>query len=203
MILFIDNYDSFVYNLVQFVGVLEPDVVVVRNDEIDVEGLLALGPDALVVSPGPCTPDEAGVSNAAIAACAPTIPVLGVCLGMQCIAQVFGARVTRARVPMHGKLSAIGHCDEHLFRGMPDPLSVMRYHSLVVDRDTLPGSLQITAETDDGVIMAVRHRTLDVEGLQFHPESVFTEEGGAFARRFVERVRRARASGTGSGAAAR
>jgi anthranilate synthase component 2 len=194
MIVVIDNYDSFVYNLVQIIGCHAPDVMVVRNDAITVAELLALDVDGLVISPGPCGPREAGISNAAILALAPRVPVFGVCLGLQCIAEAYGGSIIRARLPMHGKLSRVHHRDAHLFAGLPNPLTVMRYHSLIADAHVLPSSLEVTATTvedngDAAEIMGLRHRQLDVEGVQFHPESVFTECGAALVEAFVARVR--------------
>lgn len=193
MIVVIDNYDSFVYNLVQVIGCHAPDVVVVRNDAISVAELLDLDIDGLVISPGPCGPREAGISNAAIARLGARVPVFGVCLGLQCIAEVYGGSIIRARLPMHGKLSRVTHGNAHLFADLPNPLTVMRYHSLVADIRTLPPSLEITATTTDDrgrpdEIMGLRHRELDVEGVQFHPESVFTERGAAIVEAFVARV---------------
>lgn len=205
MIVVIDNYDSFVYNLVQFIGRLDPKVCVMRNDAVTVDELAAMNADGLLVSPGPCGPEQAGVSMAAIARLAPRMPVFGVCLGLQCIAQVFGATIVRARTPMHGKTSVIHHRGKYLFAGLSNPLCVMRYHSLVADPETLPPSLQVTAETEHGEIMGLRHRTLEVEGVQFHPESVFTQDGGAMLANFVARVHRRaalRASGIDSDAVA-
>jgi anthranilate synthase component 2 len=190
MIVVIDNYDSFVYNLVQVIGCHAPDVMVVRNDAITIAELAALDIDGLVISPGPCGPREAGISSAAIAQLGPHIPVFGVCLGLQCIAEVYGGSIIRAKLPMHGKLSRVRHDDAHLFAGLPNPLTVMRYHSLIADTRTLPATLEITATTADDTaeIMGLRHRELDVEGVQFHPESVFTECGAAIVEAFVARV---------------
>ncbi len=191
MLLMIDNYDSFTYNIVQYLGELNADVKVVRNDEVTVEQIRAMKPEKLVISPGPCTPREAGVSMAAIEAFAGEIPVLGVCLGHQSIGAVFGGRVVRARQVMHGKISPIFHNGTSVFRGLPSPFNATRYHSLVIERDTLPDCLEITAWTqhDDGSIdeiMGVRHRTLAVEGVQFHPESILTEHGHAMLKNFLE-----------------
>jgi anthranilate synthase component 2 len=193
MIVVIDNYDSFVYNLVQVIGCHAPNVMVVRNDAITIAELLALDIDGLVISPGPCGPREAGISNAAIARLGSRVPVFGVCLGLQCIAEVYGGSIIRARVPMHGKLSRVCHGNAHLFAGLPNPLTVMRYHSLIADTRALPSSLEITATTTDdrghpAEIMGLRHRDLDVEGVQFHPESVFTECGASIVEAFVARV---------------
>ena len=191
MLLMIDNYDSFTYNIVQYLGELNADVKVVRNDEVTVEQIRALKPEKLVISPGPCTPREAGVSMAAIEAFAGQIPILGVCLGHQAIGAVFGGRVIRARQVMHGKISPIFHNNTSVFRGLPSPFNATRYHSLVIERDTLPDCLEMTAWTqhEDGSvdeIMGVRHKTLAVEGVQFHPESILTEHGHAMLRNFLE-----------------
>jgi len=190
MLLMIDNYDSFTYNLVQYFGELGEDVRVYRNDEITLEQIEALAPDHLVISPGPCTPNEAGVSVAAIRHFAGRIPILGVCLGHQSIGQAFGGRIVHASAIMHGKTSMIHHRDEGVFRGLPNPLEATRYHSLVIDRATLPDCLEITAWTEvEGQmdeIMGVRHRELAVEGVQFHPESILTEHGHDMLRNFLE-----------------
>ncbi|WP_297527061.1 aminodeoxychorismate synthase component II [Thiohalobacter sp.] len=189
MLLMIDNYDSFTYNLVQYFGELGEDVRVYRNDEITLEQIEALAPDHLVISPGPCTPNEAGVSVAAIRHFAGRVPILGVCLGHQSIGQAFGGRIVHASAIMHGKTSMIHHHDEGVFRGLPNPLEATRYHSLVIERETLPDCLEITAWTEvDGQmdeIMGVRHRELAVEGVQFHPESILTEHGHDMLRNFL------------------
>jgi len=189
MLLMIDNYDSFTYNLVQYFGELGEDVRVFRNDRITVEEIAEMKPDQLVISPGPCTPNEAGVSVAAIRAFAGKIPILGVCLGHQCIGQAFGGRIVHAGAIMHGKTSRIYHKDVGVFRGLPNPLEATRYHSLVIERETLPECLEITAWTEqDGAmdeIMGVRHRELAVEGVQFHPESILTEHGHDMLRNFL------------------
>jgi anthranilate synthase/aminodeoxychorismate synthase-like glutamine amidotransferase len=176
-ILVIDNYDSFVYILVQYLGELGADPIVVRNDAATLQELLDLDPDGVLISPGPGTPDEAGLSMAAIEAFAGRRPVFGVCLGHQCMGQLYGGKVIRAPQLMHGKTSLIRHTDTGVFTGLPQPLEATRYHSLIVERDSLPDRLEITAETDDGLIMGLRHRSLDVEGVQFHPESVLTVAG--------------------------
>jgi anthranilate synthase component 2 len=190
MLLMIDNYDSFTYNIVQYLGELKADVKVVRNDEVTVADIRAMAPSRLVISPGPCTPREAGVSMAAIEAFAGEIPILGVCLGHQAIGAVFGGRVVRARQVMHGKVSSIHHSGSSVFRGLPSPFDATRYHSLVVERESLPDCLEITAWTvhEDGSIdeiMGMRHRTLPIEGVQFHPESILTEHGHALLRNFL------------------
>jgi anthranilate synthase component II len=184
-VLVIDNYDSFTYNLVQYLGELGADPVVHRHDALDITGLEALDPDAVLISPGPGDPDAAGVSNDAIRAFAGKRPVLGVCLGHQCIGQVFGGAVVRAGQVMHGKTSLIHHDDRGVFAGLPNPFEATRYHSLVVDRGSLPAVLEISAETDDGTIMGLRHRELAVEGVQFHPESVLTAVGHDLLRNFL------------------
>ncbi|MCG9106091.1 aminodeoxychorismate/anthranilate synthase component II [Laribacter hongkongensis] len=185
MLLMIDNYDSFTFNLVQYFGELGQAVEVYRNDEISLEGIAAKKPQYLVVSPGPCSPSEAGVSVAAIQHFAGTIPILGVCLGHQSIGQAFGGKIVHARTLMHGKTSPVHHLDRGVFRGLPNPVTCTRYHSLVIERDSLPDCLEITAWTDDGEIMGVRHKTLPVEGVQFHPESILTEHGHAMLQNFL------------------
>nr|WP_074202796.1 aminodeoxychorismate/anthranilate synthase component II [Pseudomonas aeruginosa] len=190
MLLMIDNYDSFTYNLVQYFGELKAEVKVVRNDELSVEQIEALAPERIVLSPGPCTPNEAGVSLAVIERFAGKLPLLGVCLGHQSIGQAFGGEVVRARQVMHGKTSPIHHKDLGVFAGLANPLMVTRYHSLVVQRESLPECLEITAWTQhaDGAldeIMGVRHKTLNVEGVQFHPESILTEQGHELLANFL------------------
>ncbi len=177
MLLVIDNYDSFTFNLVQYFGQLGVEQRVFRNDEITVEQALALNPERVMISPGPCSPSEAGISCDIIRAFAGKKPLLGVCLGHQAIGQVYGGKVVRAPNLMHGKTSPIFHDGEDLFRGMPNPFAATRYHSLVVDRPSLPECLQVTAWTEDGLIMGLKHRTLPVWGVQFHPESFVTERG--------------------------
>lgn len=190
MLLMIDNYDSFTYNVVQYLGELGADVVVHRNDAIDVAGIRRLAPERIVISPGPCTPNEAGISMAVIEAFAGKIPVLGICLGHQSIGQVFGGRIVRAREVMHGKISLMHHADTGVFRGLPNPFEATRYHSLVIERDSLPDCLEVTAwtETAGGAfdeIMGVRHRELDIEGVQFHPESIMTRVGKDLLKNFL------------------
>jgi len=182
----IDNYDSFTYNLVQYFGELGQAVQVFRNDEISLEQIAALKPAHLVISPGPCTPNEAGVSVAAIKQFAGQIPILGVCLGHQSIGQAFGGKIVHAKQLMHGKTSEIHHQDCGVFKALPDPFTATRYHSLVIERESLPDCLEITAWTDDGEIMGVRHKTLAVEGVQFHPESILTEHGHALLENFLK-----------------
>jgi anthranilate synthase component II len=186
MLLLIDNYDSFTYNLYQYLAELGADVLVRRNDAISVAEAEALDPSHVVISPGPCTPREAGVSNAIIRALGPRVPLLGVCLGHQCIGEVFGGRVARAPQPVHGKTAHIHHTGAGILRGLPDPFEAIRYHSLVVERATLPAALEITAETDDGLIMALRHLEYPITGVQFHPESILTAAGKDILRAFLE-----------------
>ena len=185
MLLLIDNYDSFTYNLAQYFGELGADVHVYRNDAITLEQIAAWRPERIVISPGPCTPTEAGISIAAIRRFAGEMPILGVCLGHQAIGQAFGGRIVRAAHVMHGKLSAVTHAQHGVFAGLPSPFAVTRYHSLVIDPATVPPELEITARADDGEIMGVRHRSLPVEGVQFHPEAILTEHGHALLRNFL------------------
>ena len=184
-ILVIDNYDSFVYNLVQYLGELGAEPLVHRCDALTLEQIVELDPDAVLISPGPGRPEDAGVSNAVIEHFAGRRPVLGVCLGHQCIGQVYGGRVVRAPEIMHGKTSLVHHDGTGVFAGLPSPFEATRYHSLVVERETLPDVLQVTAWTDDGVVMGLRHRELGVEGVQFHPESVLTARGHDLLRNFL------------------
>jgi anthranilate synthase component 2 len=185
MLLMIDNYDSFTYNLVQYFGELGQDVQVYRNDEIDLDRIAALHPDHIVISPGPCTPNEAGVSVPVIKQFAGVVPILGVCLGHQGIGQAFGGNIVHAKQLMHGKTSEIHHHSIGVFSGLPNPFTATRYHSLVIERESLPDCLEITAWTDDGEIMGVRHKTLAVEGVQFHPESILSEHGHALLENFL------------------
>ena len=187
MILMIDNYDSFTYNLVQYFGELGADVRVVLNDEMSVAALAALKPEKIVISPGPCSPNEAGVSLEVIRAFAGKLPILGVCLGHQAIGQAFGGKVVHARELMHGKTSPVTHVDRGVFSGLPTPFTATRYHSLAVERESLPAELEVTAWTDDGEIMGLKHRTLAVEGVQFHPESILTEHGHHMLKNFLQR----------------
>jgi anthranilate synthase component II len=189
MLLMIDNYDSFTYNLVQYFGELGEEVVVHRNDEITLEEIERLAPDRICISPGPCSPSEAGISVPLLRHFAGKLPILGVCLGHQAIGQAFGGRVVRAATLMHGKTSPIKHRGGGVFSGLPDPLVAARYHSLAVERASLPEALEITAWTEDGEIMGLRHRTLPVEGVQFHPESIATEHGHAMLKNFLEQTR--------------
>ena len=185
MIVIIDNYDSFTYNLVQYFGEHEADIRVFRNDAIDVEGIRALKPSHIVVSPGPCTPNEAGISVAVIKHLGPETPLLGVCLGHQSIGAAFGGDVVRADRVMHGKVSSIRHFGNALFEGVPSPFIATRYHSLVIRRETMPGDLEITAETDEKEVMGVAHRRLPIWGVQFHPESILTECGKRMVANFL------------------
>jgi anthranilate synthase/aminodeoxychorismate synthase-like glutamine amidotransferase len=184
-ILIIDNYDSFTYNLVQYFGVLGCDVIVKRNDEITVADAAALAPDRICISPGPGRPKDAGISNEVIRRLGPKMPVLGVCLGHQCVGAVFGGEIVSAPRLMHGKTSPVQHRGTGVFEDLPNPFEATRYHSLIVDRNTLPGSLEVTAETAEGEIMGLRHREFPIHGVQFHPESVLTGEGMALLRNFL------------------
>jgi para-aminobenzoate synthetase component 2 len=187
MILVIDNYDSFTYNLVQYLGEIGQEVVVRRNDEIDLAGIEALHPDHILISPGPCTPNEAGISLALIDHFKGVIPILGVCLGHQAIGQAFGGDVIRAERLMHGKTSPILHDGKTLFEGLPSPFTATRYHSLIVKPETLPDCLEISARTEEGEIMGVRHKQFLIEGVQFHPESIITDHGHQMLRNFIQR----------------
>ncbi len=194
MILMIDNYDSFTYNLVQYLGELGAQVETVRNDVIDIAGIRALNPSGIVISPGPCTPDDAGISLEVVVAFGGAFPILGVCLGHQCIGQVFGGRVVRAGQVMHGKVSPIHHAGEGVFGGLPQPFDATRYHSLVLQKDEIPDSLEVTAwtETPDGSIeeiMGLKHRSLAIEGVQFHPESILTRCGHDLLQNFIDMTR--------------
>ena len=186
MLLMIDNYDSFTFNLVQYFGELGQEVRTVRNDEIDVAGMAALAPQRIVFSPGPCTPAEAGVCVEAIRHFAGKVPLLGVCLGHQSMGAALGGRIVRAGVPMHGKTSRIRHDDQGVFASLPQDFTVVRYHSLVIERATMPADLLVTATSEDGEIMGVRHRGLPLEGVQFHPESILSEHGHAMLRNFLD-----------------
>ena len=188
MLLMIDNYDSFTYNLVQYFGELGQDVRVFRNDQITVEGIAELKPDHLVLSPGPCSPAEAGICVETIRHFAGKVPLLGVCLGHQAIGAALGGKVVRAQVQMHGKASTIRTDQQGVFRGLPEQFSVIRYHSLAIERASLPAELVVTATSEDGEIMGVRHRELAVEGVQFHPESILSEHGHALLKNFLERA---------------
>jgi anthranilate synthase/aminodeoxychorismate synthase-like glutamine amidotransferase len=194
-VLLVDNYDSFTFNVVQYLGELGAHVTVYRNDEIDVAGIRAFGPEGVVLSPGPCTPDEAGVTLAAIRELGGALPMLGVCLGHQAIGQAYGGRVIRNVRIVHGKASPVLHCGIGVFAGLPNPFRAGRYHSLVVERESLPADLEITAWTEEGEIMGVRHRTHDVEGVQFHPESILTEAGKPLLGNWLARLRARAAQG--------
>jgi anthranilate synthase component 2 len=186
MFLLIDNYDSFTYNLVHYLGELGVDVVVRRNNVLTADEALALKPQGIVISPGPCDPDRSGICLELIARAADRVPILGVCLGHQAIGQAFGGRVVRAPQPMHGKVSQIFHNGTGVLRGLPNPFPATRYHSLIVERESLPDCLEVTAWTKDGLIMGLAHRTLPVHGVQFHPESIATEHGHDLLRNFLE-----------------
>lgn len=186
MILVIDNYDSFTFNLVQYLGELKADLRVLRNDEVTLDQIRALNPERILVSPGPCSPREAGLSNEIIREFGPRLPLFGVCLGHQCIGHTFGGEVVVNYRMMHGKTSPIRHNGQDLFAGIPSPFNATRYHSLVIKRDTLPACLEITAETDEGEIMGVRHRELPIWGVQFHPESILTEHGRQLMANFLK-----------------
>ena len=189
MLLLIDNYDSFTYNLFHYLGELGEEVVVKRNDQITVADALAMSPQSIVLSPGPCDPDRAGICLVLISAAAGRVPILGVCLGHQAIGQAYGGKIVRAPQPMHGKLSAIHHTGKSVFRGLEDGFPATRYHSLVIDRVSLPPVLEITAETDDGIIMGVMHKTHPVHGVQFHPESIASAHGHALLQNFLRLAR--------------
>ena len=188
-LLVIDNYDSFTYNLVQYLGELGEDLVVRRNDEITLTDIARLDPAAVIISPGPGTPRQAGICNEFFLELGPRTPTLGVCLGHQCLGDVYGGRVVRAQQVMHGKVSDVIHQGQSLFRGLPSPFKATRYHSLVVDRDSLPAKLEVTAWTGDGTVMGLRHREHPLAGVQFHPESILTEHGHALLRNFLEDAR--------------
>jgi anthranilate synthase/aminodeoxychorismate synthase-like glutamine amidotransferase len=195
VIYMLDNYDSFTYNLVQYLGELGAELEVVRNDKTTTADVLASKPDGIVVSPGPCTPNEAGISTELIAAAAGKVPILGVCLGHQCIGQVFGGEIVRADTLMHGKTSLIHHQDEDVFLGLENPFVATRYHSLIIDPQTMPAELDVTARADDGAVMSVRHREFPIYGVQFHPESILTVEGMKLLQNFLNIVEQHRANG--------
>ena len=186
MLILIDNYDSFTYNLVHYLGELGAESVVIRNDKVTAEEVMAKKPQAIVLSPGPCTPNEAGVCLDLIKKAGPTIPLLGVCLGHQSIGQSYGGKVIRAPQPMHGKLSTITHTNKGVFKGLPKAFQITRYHSLIVERATLPDCLEITAETADGIIMGLQHKTQKIYGVQFHPESIASEYGHEMLKNFLD-----------------
>mgnify|MGYP004724423605 CR=1 FL=1 len=185
MLLMIDNYDSFTYNLVQYFGELGEEVITKRNDEITLEDIVQLHPDRVCLSPGPCSPNEAGICLEFLQQFAGKLPILGVCLGHQAIGQAFGGQIVRAKQIMHGKTSKIAHTDVGVFKHLPSPFTVTRYHSLAVDRATLPDCLEVTAWTDDGEIMGLRHKELNIQGVQFHPESILSEHGHALLKNFL------------------
>lgn len=185
LILMIDNYDSFTYNLVQYLQMLKQELVVRRNDDISIEEIKSMAPDIIVISPGPCSPAQAGSSLEVIAAFKGKIPILGICLGHQSIGQAFGARVVKAKAPVHGKVHEIIHNNKGVFRNLKNPLKVTRYHSLVLERETLPSCFEITAETKDGEIMGIRHKEYAIEGVQFHPEAILTEQGLELLGNFI------------------
>lgn len=190
MITLIDNYDSFTYNLVQYLGDLGQDVTVHRNDKITADDMLGENPDAVLISPGPSDPDHAGICLEVIKACAEhNIPLFGVCLGHQSIAQAFGGKVVRAPEPLHGKVSEVLHNGEGIFKGIPSPFTVTRYHSLIAEGDSLPDDLEVTARTEDGIIMAMSHKTKPIHGVQFHPESIATEHGHKLLQNFLDMVK--------------
>lgn len=186
MLLLIDNYDSFVHNLARYFNELGCETRVVRNDEVSVQDVIEMRPDAIVISPGPCTPDEAGISVEVVKLCSGHIPILGVCLGHQAIAQAFGATIVRANEPVHGRTSAVHHANTHIFAELPNPIRATRYHSLIVDESTLPEQLSVIAHTADGTPMAIAHRDDITIGTQFHPESILTEHGHELLRRFLQ-----------------
>ena len=186
MVVLVDNYDSFTFNLVHYLGELGAEVTVHRNDKVTVQDVLAAKPEAIVLSPGPCTPNEAGICLDLIGQAAATVPILGVCLGHQAIGQAFGGKVTRAPSPVHGKLSEVRHQGQGVFRGINGPFKATRYHSLMVERDTLPETLAVTAETDDQLVMGLAHRSLPVHGVQFHPESIASKHGHLMLKNFLE-----------------
>jgi len=185
MLVLIDNYDSFTYNLVHYLGELGAESVVIRNDKVTADEVMAMKPQAIVLSPGPCTPNEAGVCLDLIRVAGPTVPLLGVCLGHQSIGQAYGGKVIRAPHPMHGKLSTIENTGEGVFKGLPKRFEITRYHSLIVEKDSLPDCLKITAVTEDGIIMGLQHRTHPVHGVQFHPESIASQQGHALLGNFL------------------
>jgi len=186
MLIIIDNYDSFTYNLVQYFGELDAEIKVFRNNEITIEGLTEIKPEHIVISPGPCTPKESGISMDVIRQFSGSIPILGVCLGHQCIGEVFGGQVVKAPVPVHGKMSSIYHNKKGLFQDIEEPFQAVRYHSLIVDRETLPGELEITATEETHIIMGLKHKTHKTYGLQFHPESIFTGAGKKILKNFLK-----------------
>lgn len=188
MILLIDNYDSFTFNIAQYVLQITPDLVVRRNDEISIDQVREMNPNAILISPGPCTPDKAGIAEDVIREFADSTPIFGVCLGMQAIGEVYGGEIVQAERIMHGKESLVSHDEQGVFENVPNPFRAIRYHSLAVDRESLPDELVVTASSEDGEIMGLRHRTLDVEGVQFHPESILTQHGNLIIENWVNKV---------------
>ncbi|MCW5945853.1 MAG: aminodeoxychorismate/anthranilate synthase component II [Fimbriimonadales bacterium] len=188
MILLIDNYDSFTFNIAQYVLQITPDLVVRRNDEISIDQVREMNPNAILISPGPCTPDKAGIAEDVIREFADSTPIFGVCLGMQAIGEVYGGEIVQAERIMHGKESLVSHDEQGVFESVPNPFRAIRYHSLAVDRESLPDELVVTASSEDGEIMGLRHRTLDVEGVQFHPESILTQHGNLIIENWVNKV---------------
>ncbi len=186
MILMIDNYDSFTYNLVEYLKMLNETVEVHRNDSLSIEDIRNMSPDMIVISPGPCTPNEAGVSLQVVTELAGEFPILGICLGHQTIGQAYGGKIIKAQEPVHGKVFPINHDNKGVFKNLNQPLNVTRYHSLVIEKHTLPECLEITSETDDGQIMGIRHKSLPIEGVQFHPEAILTEQGHELLQNFLE-----------------
>jgi anthranilate synthase component 2 len=185
-ILLLDNYDSFTYNLLHYLGELGKQVIVHRNDAVSVADVLALSPEGIVISPGPGTPDESGICLELVKAASGKIPLMGVCLGHQAIGQVFGGKIVRAPSPMHGKVSTILHAGKGVFKGLPNPFNATRYHSLIVEKSSLPECLEVTAETEDGIIMGLQHKKMNVHGMQFHPESIASEHGHTLLRNFLD-----------------
>lgn len=186
MILLLDNYDSFTYNLLHYLGILGKEVVVKRNDAISVSDVMSMHPEGIVISPGPGTPDDSGICLELVKQAGGRIPLLGVCLGHQAIGQAYGGKIVRAPEPMHGKISAIYHHGKSVFKGLPNPFDATRYHSLIVEKSSLPADLEITAETKDGIIMGLQHKKFNVHGVQFHPESIASEHGHALLKNFIE-----------------
>ncbi|WKV08863.1 aminodeoxychorismate/anthranilate synthase component II [Thermoanaerobacterium sp. CMT5567-10] len=188
MLLLIDNYDSFTYNLYQFIGEIYPDIKVLRNDQIEASDIIPMKPDGIVLSPGPGRPENAGICIDVIKKFGDKIPILGICLGHQAIGYAYGAKIIRSNIIMHGKTSTVSHCGQGLFNGIKNPIIAMRYHSLIIDKDSLTDELEITAEAEDGTIMGIKHKKFPVYGLQFHPESILTEEGKSILKNYVEGI---------------
>jgi anthranilate synthase/aminodeoxychorismate synthase-like glutamine amidotransferase len=188
MILFIDNYDSFTYNLVDYFGQFQPDLLVKRNDKVSLDDIVSIDPDGIVLSPGPGNPDDAGICNDVVRRFYKTKKILGVCLGHQCIGEVFGAKIIRAPEPVHGKTAEILHQNAEIFRNLPSPFEATRYHSLIIDKSSVPDDLEITAETEDGLIMGIRHKKYPINGVQFHPESILTTEGKTIIKNWLDGI---------------